>query len=433
MENMEQINNLTEENISQYQLESLQHVLNRAYKRVNFYKNVMDKKGIMPEQIEKTSDLSLLPFTTRDDLALNYPYNFFAVPLRDIVRLHTLKMPFGNPVIIGYTKSDIETRRLLFAQFFKSCAIGQEDIIQIYLEKGMAVWGSELKEGAEYLGALTIPPDPLNLQSLLMVMRDFKTTALITTPTAMQNILHEIQKNEIPVAGLSLKKILFIGEYLDKNTRNQLKDRLSVDCYSFYGLIELGGPCAFECEAQNGLHIAMEHFIPEIIDPLTGENLPAGSEGELVLTTLRSKANPLIRFRTGDITSIILQRCDCGRHEWRIAPVSKTSDKRVNIRGIKINLFQIKDFLRNYNMHQTRYLFVARDFTYKKEPELWLVMDNKNFSGSLPQLHKLLLTMETDFEDIFGLYCSIKPVELSALEQYKISDRLFLEIKEDIK
>jgi phenylacetate-CoA ligase len=429
MENKEKINDLTPDDMSQYQLESLQHVLNRAYQRVNFYKNAMDKKGIKPEQIEKTSDLSLLPFTNKDDLAKNYPYNFFAVPLRDIVRLHTLKIPFGNPVVIGYTKADIETRRLLFSNFLKACGVIPEDIIQIYLERGMAVWGSELKEGAEYLGALTIPPDPINLQSLLMVMRDFKTTALVTTPTAVKNILNAIKENEIPVAGLSLKKIIFIGEYLDENTRNQLKDIFSVHCYSLYGLIELGGPCAYECGEQNGLHVAMDHFIPEIIDPSTGQNLPPDSEGELVLTTLKAKANPLIRFRTGDITSIITKKCPCGRDEWRIAPVSRTSDKRVNISGIKINPCQIKDFLRNYGIEETKYLFVVRDLNYKKQPELWLVMDQKNFSGSLPELHKLLIKMEADFEDIFGLYCSIKPVEWSGLEQYACKDKLFLEIK----
>lgn len=430
MDNKEKINDFTLDDISQYQAESLQHVLNRAYQRVNFYKNAMDKKDIKPEQIEKISDLSLLPFTNKDDLAKNYPYNFFAVPLRDIVRLHTLKIPFGNPVVIGYTKADIETRRLLFSTFLKACGVIPEDIIQIYLEKGMAVWGSELKEGAEYLGALTIPPDPINLRSLLMVMRDFKTTTLITTPTGIKNILNEIIESEIPVAGLSLKKILLIGEYLDLKTRNNLKDKLSVDCYSLYGLIELGGPCAFECEAQNGLHIAMDHFIPEIIDPSTGQNLPLSSEGELVLTTLKSKANPLIRFRTGDITSLITKKCSCGRYEWRIVPVSRTSDKRVNISGVKINPYQIKDFLKNYGMCETKYLFVAKDFNYKKKPELWLVMDGENFTGSLPQLHKLLVTMEADFEDVFGLYCAIKPVEISGLEKYSVKDRLFLEIKE---
>jgi len=430
MDNKEKINDFTPDDISQYQLESLQYVLNRAYQRVNFYKNAMDKKGMKPEQIEKLGDLSLLPFTNKDDLAQNYPYNFFAVPLRDIVRLHTLKIPFGNPVVIGYTKADIETRRLLFSSFLKACGVIPEDIIQIYLEKGMAVWGSELKEGAEYLGALTIPPDPINLKSLLMVMRDFKTTALLTTPTAMKNILHEISKSEIPVTGLSLKKILFIGEYLDEKTKHLLKEKLSVDCYSLYGLIELGGPCAFECEAQNGLHLAMDHFIPEIIDPSTGQNLPLESEGELVLTTLKAKANPLIRFRTGDITSIITKKCPCGRYEWRIVPVSRTSDKRVNISGVKINPYQIKNFLKNYDMEETKYLFVVRDFNYKKNHELWLVMDSENFSGSLPQLHKLLVTMEADFEDIFGLHCSIKPVEMSGLEQYPVNEKLFWEIKE---
>ncbi len=409
----------------QWHTELLQSTVNRVYNRVPFYRKRMDELGIRPEDIHSVEDLKKLPLTSRKDLSNNYPYDLFAVPLRDIVRIHTLRGSQATPVVLGYTKQDLEHRVKLTKRFLQTCGITPDDIVQICLDSGMAVWGQEIKDGAEALGALVIPPDPLNSRAQLQVLADFKTSVLVTTPSYGRHLLHELERLNIPLASLSLKTGIFIGEYLDKETRMEFHEKFSISIYSGYGILEAAGPgMAYECDAHSGLHLGLDHFIPEIIDPETGEVLDHGSTGELVITTVKARANPLLRFRTGDITKILPQTCECGRTTWRIEPVKKRCDKLISVRGIKIDPAQIASFIAEHSQgRKLDHLVVLRSWKYLKRIELWIALSEDTFSGGLPDLHEWIRRLETAFEETMGLPCRVRPVEKRTIDPYLASGK----------
>ncbi len=396
----------------QWHTELLQSVVNRVYTRVPFYKNLLDKEGIDPSQITNVEMLKLLPFTTREDLANHYPYDFFAVPLRDIVRIHTFKSSQLSPIVIGYTKRDLEIRRFLAIRAFNVFGVRPEDIVQICLDPGMSMWSLELKEAAESLGALVIPPDPLRAKDRIKVMRDFKTTVLITTPSYGLYLLSIAREKGLGPRELSLRVGIFIGETLKDKDRKELEKGFGLRAFSIYGIMEAMGPVmAYECRDSKRLHLALDHVIPEVIDPKTLEPIFNGV-GELVITTATTKANPLIRFRTGDLTKITYNVCECGRTTWRIDPIKGRSDQLVNVRGIKIDVGLIRRLLTEYcEGYEPKFLFVIRKKEFLEQIELWIAMDPQIFSASLPELHLWIRNLETKFKDYIGISCIVRPVE----------------------
>ena len=404
----------------QWQTELLQSTINNVYRRVPFYQKAFQNAGIEPSDIHSLADLHKLPFTTRKHLSENYPYGLFARPLRDIVRIHTLRGSLKKPVVIGCTAQDLKHRHDLTARLFQSCGVVPDDIVQICLDPGLSTLGQELKESAEKVGALVIPPDPVPAPAQARVMMDFKTTVLVTTPSYAKLIIREIESGNLPLGALTLKTGIFVGEKLTEEDRDFFKEFLSIAGFSAYGILEVSGPAlAFECEAQEGLHIAMDHFLAEIVNPDSGEPLPDGEEGELVITTLTARANPLIRFRTGDLTHIIKEKCKCGRTTMRIAPISGRCDNVLSIRGIKIDPEEIGELISSVlGGHATAFLLVIRTENYVEKLEIWLAINEKLFSGSLPQLHNLLATLEESFAQKTGLSCKVRPKEYSTISPY---------------
>ncbi len=415
---------LSTEAWGQWHTELLQSVVNRVYTRVPFYKNLLDKEGIDPSQITSVEMLKLLPFTTREDLANHYPYDFFAVPLRDIVRIHTFKSSQLSPIVIGYTKRDLEIRQFLAIRAFNVFGVRPEDIVQICLDPGMSTWSLELKEAAESLGALVIPPDPLCAKDRIKVMRDFKTSVLITTPSYGLYLLSIAKEKGLGPRELSLRIGVFIGESLNDRDRKELERGFGLRAFSIYGIMEAMGPVmAYECRDSEGLHLALDHIIPEVIDPKTLEPIFNG-EGELVITTATTKANPLIRFRTGDITKISQNVCKCGRTTWRIEPIKGRADNLVNVRGIKIDVGLIKQLLIEYcNGYEPKFLFVIRKKDFLEHIELWVAMDPHIFSASLPELHLWIRGLEGKFKDYIGLDCVVRPVEKRTITPFLDRDK----------
>ncbi len=403
--------------------------VNRVYERVPFYRRRMEEMGVGPEDILSIKELQRLPFTTRQDLSQNYPYNFFAVPLKDVVRIHTFRSTEKNPIVLGYTKQDLDHRLSLLKRFLNACGVTSDDIVQICLDSGMAAWGMELKEGAEALGALVIPPDPINVRERIKVLVDFKTTVLITTPSYGRHMLNHMKRPNIPAAGVSLKTAIFVGENLPKEIKQEFEEIFSLEVHNAYGILELLGPAmAYECSAHSGLHLAMDHFIPEIVDPDTGKQLPEGSQGELVITTLTTKANPLIRFRTGDITALHKTPCECGRTSWRIEPVERRCDGLISVRGVKFSPEALQEIVAE-TTHGERLacLVVLRKEDYLTRVELWAAINTGFFSGSLPELHRWCRKVEIILEERVGLAFRVRPVEYRTIAPYIQKGQLVIE------
>ena len=411
----ENIEYLSPEEWRQWQLELLQSTINRVYQRVPFYRKLMDQIGVKPDEVKELDDLQRLPFTTREHLAENYPYDLFAVPLRDIVRLHAFPGP-KQPVVKGFTTRDLKAIRQLTARFLHNCGVGSDDIVQICLDPGMSIWIEELKEGAENLGALVIPPDPQSSSHRIRIMRDFRTTVLITTPSYALHLLHLMKEKGLRPPE-SLKLAILVGEDVTPEDRLRLEQGFNLTIRLGYGITEVIGPgMGYECEKKNGYHLAADYFLAEIVHPETGKPLPVGELGELVITTLAVKANPLIRFRTGDLARFIPEPCSCGRTTPRIL-IEGRCDGRVSIRGIKVSLQYIEALLMEVYHHLPEYLLCIRKRDYLEELELWIAINERLFEPSILGLHQVAERFERRFEEIFGLPCRVKLVEKAHLEQ----------------
>lgn len=402
----------------QWHTELLQSTVNRAFNRVPFYRERMKQSAIKPDDIGSAEEISKLPFTTRDDISDNYPYGLFSVPLRDIVRIHTLRSGHVNPVARGLTVQDLRKRTELTARFFRAAGVCADDIVQICLDPGMALHGQDLKEGAESIGALVIPPDPVSTFTRLRIMADFKTTVLVTTPSYGRHLFEIFGEKNMSLAALNLKTVIFIGETLTDETRQFFEKELDVETRAAYGIFEASGPSmAYECSCKCGLHIAMDHVIPEIVDPATGVTVPEGEKGELVITTVTARANPLIRFRTGDVTSITKQICKCGRTTWRMMPVDSRCDNLLTVRGVKISAEQIKKLISDRAGGSTLpFLVVLNKWKHLTQIEILITVDETIFTGSLPQLHYWIRESEDAFQETLGISCRIRPVEFESIE-----------------
>ncbi len=337
---------MSRDELEQLQLERLQATANRVYKNVIHYRKVFTERGIIPEDIQSLADLTRLPFTTRDDLRLNYPYGMFAVPLREVVRIHSSSGTTSKPIVVGYTKNDIRMWSNLVARFMTAAGVTRDDLVQIAFNYGLFTGAFGLHYGAETIGASVIPIGTGNTEKQIMIMQDYKTTVLVCTPSYALILADRMNRMGIDAKGLTLKVGLFGGEPWSEALREEIEAKLHIRATDNYGLSEVIGPgVAGECVCRTGMHISEDALIPEIIDPHTTEVLPPGSEGELVLTTLNKEAFPMIRYRTGDLTSLDYGRCDCGRTLVRMKKTTARSDDMIIVRGVNVFPSQIREIL----------------------------------------------------------------------------------------
>jgi phenylacetate-CoA ligase len=314
---------------------------------VKFYRGRFDRLGLKLDDIRSLNDLARLPCTTREDLSENYPYGLFAVPLRDIVRILSSPGTTERPLVVGYAAQDVKLWLELLARLYTAAGITREDIVQLILPPGLANWRRDLQAGAEYLGASVIPPASLNFAKELMVMRDYKTSVLVTTPPLARHLLTVKASMDLTPAELSLKQALLVASPLSRPVRQEIEAGFQVKITTAYGITEVMGPgLAFGCEADGGLHFSEDHFYPEIIDPETGVPVPAGVPGELVITTLSTMAFPLVRFRSGDRTLLLQEPCACGRTLVRLGEISGRTDPIFSVGGIKVHPAQVGALIR---------------------------------------------------------------------------------------
>jgi phenylacetate-CoA ligase len=327
---------MSRDELAQLQLERLQATLNRVYKNVAFYRKKFDSIGFDPEDLVELSDLARLPFTCSRDLSDAYPYDLFAIPLREVVRVHS-SSGTSKPIVVGYTRQDLKYWSHLVARILTAAGVTADDVVQVTLNYGLLTGGLGLHYGAELVGASVLPTSVGKTERQVTIMRDYRTTALAATPSYALVIAERMEKMSIDAKTLTLKYAMLAGEPWTEEMRQEIEDRLFVKATDNYGLSEIMGPgVAGECLYQAGMHLSEDHFLVEIVDPETGELLPPGQAGELIITTITKEAFPLIRFRTGDLCSLEYRPCECGRTLVRMSRVLGRTDQVIIIKGTNV-------------------------------------------------------------------------------------------------
>ncbi len=374
--------------LESFQLEKLRETFRHVYSNVPFYRARCDEAGLDPEKIKSLDNIKRLPFTTSDDLRLNYPYGLLAVPKDEVVRVHTSSGTTGKPKAVFFSKGDIERSANLIARCLVMTGTGKGDTLQNMMTYGLFTGALVMHYGAERVGALVIPAGPGNTDRQISLMRDFESTAVHITPSYALYLGSVLQKKGIdPGKDLNLRRAYLGAEPYSEETRKKIEYLFGIDVYNSYGLTEMNGPgVAFECPYKNGMHLWEDHFLVEIINPETGEVLEEGQEGELVITSLRREAMPLIRYRTRDITKIISDTCACGRTHRRISRIMGRSDDMFVVKGVNIFPQQIEQVLMGIKGVAQNYQIVLESLdqlTIKVE------MSKDLFDGNIDHLLKL--------------------------------------------
>ncbi len=336
----------TREEKSQIQLARLKETVERCYNKVPLYKTKFDQIGLKPEHIKSLEDVKHIPFTTAEDLKNNYPMGMFAAEKKDIVRVHGSSGTTGKPKIVGYTKKDIEMWSEVVTRVVCAAGAVPEDVVQIAFGYGLFTGGFGLHYGMENLGALVVPISSGNTERQIMMMEDLETTILIATPSYALYLADEIEKKKIDKSKIKLRLALFGGEGHTAEMRAKIESQLGILATENYGLSEVIGPgVSGECYKQVGMHIAEDHFLPEIIDPETLEQIPIGEEGEIIFTSLTKEGFPILRYRTRDITTLIDEKCQCGRSSIRMEKVKGRTDDMLVIKATNVYPSQIESVL----------------------------------------------------------------------------------------
>lgn len=365
----EEIECMNRDELKKLQSERLVKQVKRMYENVKLFKERMDELGLNPEDIKGIEDLQKLPFSYKKDLRDYYPYGLFAVPLKDIVRVHASSGTTGKQIVVGYTRHDLDMWSDCFARQLTAAGATDEDFVQVSYGYGLFTGGLGAHDGTQKIGATVIPTSSGNTQRQIQTMIDFGTTVLCCTPSYAMYLGETIAEMGVKNK-LHLKAGIFGAEPWTEDMRHAIENLLGIKAYDIYGLSEIMGPgVAYECECQNGMHVNEDMFIPEIIDPDTGEVLPEGQSGELVFTTLTKEGFPLIRYRTRDICSLNYEKCKCGRTFVRMNKPTGRSDDMMIIRGVNVFPSQIEEVL----------LKIGGDVT----PNYLILVDRKNNTDTL--------------------------------------------------
>jgi len=408
------------EDLSRLQLERLKATLDRVCQQVPFYRQSFDRLKLHPEEIKSLEDLKRLPFTSKADLRDSYPYGMFAVPLREVVRIHSSSGTTGKPTVVGYTRNDLLTWSNLVARFLTAGGVTREDVVQIAFGYGLFTGGFGLHYGAERIGASVIPVSAGNTQRQIMIMQDFRSTALVCTPTYALYLSEAMAETGVDPKSLYLRVGLFGSEPWSESMRREIEGKLSILATDNYGLSEVIGPgVAGECEFKAGLHLFEDHFVPEVIDPETQEVLPYGEEGELVLTTLTKEAFPLIRYRTGDITSLNPEPCRCGRTLVRMARVSGRTDDMLIIRGVNVYPSQIEQVLLEMEGTEPHYQIIVDRKGALDELEIQVEVSEKMFFDEMKRQHQFVESIQEKLRSTLGLSARVKLVEPKTIVRYE--------------
>lgn len=412
---------LSRKEIEEIQLSRLQETVNRVYEKVAPYREKMDKIGIKPSDIKSLKDLSKLPFVTKQDLRDNYPFGLFAVPKKDLVRIHASSGTTGKPTVVGYTRNDLKMWTECVTRIACMGGASSEDVAQICFGYGMFTGALGLHYGLENLGTTIVPSSTGNSEKQIMYMKDFGTTLLVATPSYALRLAEVAREMGIdPVRELNLKIGLVGSEMLTDAMRSEMHkywgDQMLVT--SNYGMSELMGPgVSGECEYMDGLHINEDYFIPEIINPETGEVLPEGEKGELVITCIKKEGLPLIRYRTKDVTRLNYAPCKCGRTFCRMENLSGRSDDMLKVRGVNVFPTQIEEVVLSFEELGPHYEIIVEREGYSDK--LTVRVELLKSTDSFTELEALTKRIKNKLKVILGLDIKVLLESPNTLQRFE--------------
>ncbi len=400
------------EQLKELQKKNLIEVVEKVYERVPFYRKKFQELGISPVDIVELEDIQKLPFTTKDDLRDNYPYGLLAEPLKNITRVHASSGTTGKPVVDGYTKKDLNMWAECAARALVCAGGDSNSVVQNAYGYGLFTGGLGIHDGAEKLGASIIPVSSGNTDRQLMMMQDFGSTHLTCTPSYAQYLGESLRKKGLTPDDINLKYGVHGAEAWSENMRKDIEEKLGIECFDIYGLSEIAGPgVAIECSDHSGLHIWEDNFYPEIINPETGEVLPDGEWGELVITTITKEGMPLIRYRTRDITRLISEPCVCGRTHRKIDRLHGRTDDMLIIRGVNVFPSQIEEALLRAGEVEPHYLIIVDRKGALDTLEVRVELGDSLKLNTVRELEEIEKKIKHNIHSITGLNAHIVLVE----------------------
>jgi phenylacetate-CoA ligase len=392
--------------------ERLKELVNRVYNNVGFYRRRMDEMGVKPSDIHTIDDIVKLPFTYKTDLRDHYPFNLFAVPMKEIVRIHASSGTTGKPTTVGYTKNDIENWREVLARCLAMAGITADDVMQVSYGYGLFTGGLGVHYGAETVGCSVIPVSGGNTRRQLQLMSDFGSTVLACTPSYALHLADAMEENGYSLQDIKLKTGIFGAEPWTENMRLELEKKWGIKAFDIYGLSEIMGPgVANDCSQHTGLHVHEDHFFPEIVHPDTKQPVKDGEEGELVFTTLTKEGIPLLRYNTRDLSTLYREKCECGRTTVRMKKITGRSDDMLIIRGVNLFPSQIEHVLLEMGETSAHYMLYVDKVNNLDTLELQVELDESKMVDTIRDLQNLSRKIEHALNSAIGLSVKVTLVE----------------------
>ncbi len=403
---------LPREQMRALQSQRLREIVKLSYAKVPLYRTRMDELGVGPEDIETIADIAKLPFMQKTDLRDTYPDGLFAVEMKDIVRLHASSGTTGKPIVVAYTEEDLKVWDSSIIRCLKMYGVKSSDVVQNCYGYGLFTGGLGIHSGAQALGCTVIPASGGNSERQLMLMRDLETTVIASTPSYFMHLIEEGKARGIDFKKMPLRIGVFGGEPSSETMRRFIAENTNVVPFDIYGLSEIVGPgVGGECRCKCGMHILEDNFYPEIVDPDTGEVLPDGEEGELVLSTLTKRAMPILRYRTHDIASIIPEPCECGRTIRRISRISKRSDDMLIIRGVNVFPSQIEAGVMRVEESTSNFRVIREMKNDMESLTVEVEIQEKYYGDSLDKIEAIRKKIQASITQIVNIRIDVKIVE----------------------
>ena len=407
----EKMEAMPEEEMKKIQLENLKRTVKWVYERVPFYRDKFDGVGFKPEDLKKLEDLPKLPFTVKTDLRDHYPFGLSAVPLSEVVRIHASSGTTGKPITGPYTESDLGQWTECMARNLYAAGVRSDDICQNAFGMGLFTGGLGFHQGATSVGCAVIPASSGQTERQILIMKDFGVTVLFCTPTYALTIAERAEEMGVAIRDLPLRIGVFGAEPWTISMRKEIEERMGIKAMEAYGLTECGGPgTAYDCIAQDGLHINEDHFIPEIIDPGTGEVLPLGTKGELVFTAIQRQAMPLIRYRTRDITTLRREKCECGRTLIKMDKIYGRSDDMLIIGGVNVFPSQVESILLDVKEVEPQYVLIVRKKGYLDQLHCDVEAKPETYEAGPQKIAEIEKMIENKIRGMIGIGIKIRLV-----------------------
>jgi phenylacetate-CoA ligase len=412
----EKFETMLPEEMRKFQLEHLKKTLKWVYEKIPFYKNAFDEKEVKPDDLKTLEDLSKFPFSVKTDLRDNYPFGLCAVPLAQLVRIHASSGTTGKPITGPYTSNDLDQWTECMARNLFSAGVRSNDICHNAYGMGLFTGGLGFHQGATRIGCAVIPVSSGMTERQVMIMQDFGSTVLLATPTYALTIAERAEEMGVKVRDLPLRVGVFGAEPWTVEMRKEIEQRMGIKAQEAYGLTEFGGPgTAFDCVEQNGLHINEDHFIVEIIDPVTTEVLPLGTKGEMVITAIQREAMPLIRYRTRDITTLRREKCSCGRTLLKMNKIFGRTDDMLIIGGVNVFPSQIESLLLDVKEVEPQYVIYVRKKGYLDQLHLDVEARKETYDAGPQKIAEVEKMMEAKIRGTVGIGIKIRLVPPKAI------------------